>query len=185
MIFKDRKFNIIVLDLITLYKFFKRINVIPNLKWVYSSPYRIMAFGFGTGLMLAPGTCGTLFAWLFWLLVPFQLVKKIHLIILILLFLCGCYICDIVGDELSDKDHQGIVLDEIISFWVVLFFIDKEYNIQLCAFLLFRLFDILKPFPIKLIDSKIKNGFGVMIDDQIAAIFTIFFINLFVHFKIF
>ena len=77
------------------------------------------------------------------------------------------------GRALGVPDHGAIVWDEIVAFMLVLFFTPPGYVWQACAFLLFRLFDILKPPPIRYFDRKLKNGFGVMFDDMLAAFYTL------------
>ena len=92
-----------------------------------------------------------------------------QLIIIAALFLVGIYFCDVTGKALGVADHGGIVWDEIVAMMLVLTVTPPHWAGWLVAFLLFRLFDIWKPFPIRYFDAKLKNGFGVMFDDLLAA----------------
>ena len=142
-------------------------------KIVFGSPSGLLAFGFGSGLSpIAPGTMGTLVA------IPFIFVLKSlggtgFWIVLFLLFLLGIYLCENISRKLGVHDHGGIVWDEMVGYWLSVAFVPLQWHWLLAAFLLFRFFDILKPWPIRQLDSKISGGFGIMIDDVVAALFTI------------
>lgn len=145
----------------------------PNLKFLISHPAHFIALGFGSGLAKkAPGTFGTiigvLLAWPFFM---FPLIWQAP--VLFGLFLLGCYVCGKTGKDLGVADHGAIVWDEIVAIILVLAFTPLNWLWWLGAFLLFRLFDIWKPFPIRQFDAKFKNGFGVMLDDILAAIYSI------------
>ena len=137
------------------------------------SPSGFLAFGFGSGLSpFAPGTMGTLVA------VPFIFALKAlgepgFWIALLLLFLLGVFICEYVSRKLGVHDHGGIVWDEMLGYWLSAAFIPLQWHWLLVAFLLFRFFDIVKPWPIRQLDSKVRGGFGIMIDDVVAALFSI------------
>ena len=88
-----------------------------------------------------------------------------------LAFVLGIYLCERASKNLGVDDHGGIVWDEFVGFWITLFMIPPEWYWILLGFVLFRIFDILKPFPIKWLDKQVKGGFGVMIDDVIAGFF--------------
>jgi len=94
------------------------------------------------------------------------------------LFLIGIYFCDVTGKALGVPDHGGIVWDEIVAMMLVLTFTKNQWQWCLMAFLLFRLFDIWKPYPIRQCDAKLKNGFGVMFDDLLAAIYAILMLKV-------
>lgn len=149
----------------------------PNFKFLISHPAHFFALGFGCGLAKkAPGTFGTLVGLpLFWLISRYALSTQ--LIIIATLFLIGIYFCDMTGKALGISDHGGIVWDEIVAMMLVLTFTPSQWQWWLAAFLLFRLFDIWKPFPIRQFDAKLKNGFGVMFDDLLAAIFAIIYLQ--------
>ena len=146
----------------------------PDFKFVWCRVAHFIAFGGGAGLTtVAPGTVGTLVAFpLYWLLNNF-LDPIYFLIVIDVLFIIGIWACGITGKALGAHDHGGMVWDEIIAFLLVLYFIPDDWIWQLAAFLLFRMFDIIKPQPIKYYDNKLHSGFGVMLDDLIAAFFTL------------
>ena len=142
-------------------------------KVVLGSPTGFLAFGFGSGLSpFAPGTMGTLVA------VPFifalrSLSEPVFWIALILLFAVGVYLCGHVSRKLGVHDHGGIVWDEMLGYWLSAALVPLQWPWLLAAFLLFRFFDILKPWPIRQLDKKVSGGFGIMIDDVVAALFTL------------
>ncbi len=88
-------------------------------------------------------------------------------------FVLGIWFCDKTGSALGVADHGGIVWDEIVAFMLILLFVPQEPIWFGIAFGLFRLFDIWKPFPIRYFDTRIKNGFGVMLDDLLAAAYAL------------
>jgi len=94
-------------------------------------------------------------------------------VFLLLCFVVGVSACQITGRALGVVDHGSIVWDEIVPFWAVLMFTPAGILWQLGAFLWFRFYDIVKPQPAKYFDAKVKNGFGVMMDDVIAAGYTV------------
>ena len=134
----------------------------------------IIALGAGAGLApAAPGTVGTLLAFpLYWLLAAFS-TSTMALILLGAAFLLGIWACGATGRALGVADHGAMVWDEIVAFAVVLVFTPPGWQWQLGAFLLFRFFDIVKPPPIRYFDRRLKNGFGVMFDDLLAAGYTL------------
>jgi len=142
-------------------------------KVALTTPSGLLAFGFGSGLSpFAPGTMGTLVA------VPFIFALKslgtpAFWIVLILLFLLGIWLCDQVSHKLGVHDHGGIVWDEMVGYWLSMAFVPLQWQWLLAAFVLFRFFDIVKPWPIRQLDQKVSGGFGIMIDDVVAALFTI------------
>lgn len=153
----------------------------PDLKFLFAHPAHLVAFGFGSGLApKAPGTVGTLLGVpLFWLIVAIAPDLPNRVILLIAAFLIGIWACARTGRALGVADHGGMVWDEIVAFAVVLMFIPAlpftpaGWLWIALAFALFRLFDILKPWPIRLADARLKNGFGVMFDDLLAALYAI------------
>lgn len=146
----------------------------PGLRFVFSHPAHFIAFGGGVGLLpSAPGTFGTLLAFpLFYLLEP-RLAPWTFLVFILALFWLGAWACAVTGRALGVADHGGMVWDEVVAFLLVLFFIPTTGYWQGFAFLLFRLFDIFKPPPIRYYDRMLKNGFGVMWDDLLAAGYTL------------
>ncbi len=147
----------------------------PDLKFLFVHPAHLIAFGFGTGLApKAPGTVGTLLGLpLFWLVVAVAQDLPNQIIFLIATFLLGIWACGRTGRTLGIADHGGMVWDEIVAFALVLLFTPAGWLWMVLAFALFRLFDILKPWPIRLADTHFKSGFGVMFDDLLAALYAI------------
>jgi len=142
----------------------------PSWRFLLSHPAHLVAFGFGAGLMpVAPGTWGTLLALPVFLLVSPRLDPLEFLLMLAVLFALGVWACEVTGRAIGAADHGGMVWDETVAFLLVLFFAPATLPWQAAAFLLFRLFDILKPPPIRYYDQALKSGFGVMLDDLIAA----------------
>lgn len=130
--------------------------------------------GGGAGLVpVAPGTAGTLLAVpIYWGLA--SVCPPATLLGLVALgFGVGIWACEHTGRALGVADHGAMVWDEIVAFVLVLFFTPAGYLWQGYAFLLFRLFDIIKPPPIRYFDRKLKTGFGVMFDDMLAAFYTL------------
>lgn len=148
-------------------------TTLPNKRFLLANPAHFVALGFGSGLAKkAPGTFGTLvglplFAVL--MLTP----ELLHYAVIALLFVVGIPICTLTGDALGVSDHGSIVWDEIVAMMLVLEFTPHGWQWWLAAFVLFRLFDIWKPFPIRQCDARLKGGFGVMFDDLLAAIYAI------------
>lgn len=145
----------------------------PDFKLLVSHPAHFLSLGIGAGLSpKAPGTVGTLLGFpLFWFIKDYPLSQQLALIGV--LFLAGIYFCDVTCKALGVADHGSIVWDEIVAMMLVLTVAPICWQSYLVAFLLFRLFDIWKPFPIRQFDAKLKGGFGVMFDDLLAAIYAI------------
>jgi len=141
---------------------------------MWRQPAHIIALGAGAGLApAAPGTVGTLLAFpLYWLLAALS-TSTMALALLGAAFLLGVWACGATGRALGVADHGAMVWDEIVAFAVVLVFTPPGWQWQLGAFLLFRFFDIVKPPPIRYFDRRLKNGFGVMFDDLLAAGYTL------------
>lgn len=148
--------------------------VYPTPRWVFQNFWRIVAFGFGSGLLRpAPGTWGTLFAWLLWVLLLQGLSDVIILGGLALAFGLGCLACERAGHALGVSDHGGMVWDEMVAFWLVLWLTPDTLAAQAVAFVLFRGFDIAKPQPVRYFDARLRGGFGVMWDDIVAAAYSL------------
>jgi phosphatidylglycerophosphatase A len=147
----------------------------PPLHFLLRHPAHLLACGLGSGLSrFAPGTAGTAFAWLCYpLLRAWFPDDQVFALFLLAGFVVGVPACHITGRHLGVVDHGSIVWDEIVPFWAVLLFTPAGLLWQLAAFLLFRFFDIVKPAPADFFDEQVKNGFGVMMDDVIAAAYTI------------
>jgi phosphatidylglycerophosphatase A len=133
------------------------------------SPTLFLAFGFGSGLApRAPGTMGTLAAIPIWLLMS-QLAAPLYWFLVLIAFVLGIYICGAAAKQLQTHDHPGIVWDEFVGFWIVMPFMPAEGWSLLWGFVLFRFFDIVKPWPIGWLDKKVQGGLGIMLDDVVAA----------------
>ncbi|HYE37947.1 phosphatidylglycerophosphatase A [Methylocaldum sp.] len=130
-----------------------------------------LAFGFGSGLApVAPGTFGTLVAVpIYWLVA--SLDAPIYALTVIAFLISGVYICGRCEKLLKVQDHPGIVWDEIAGFLITMMFAPASWEWVLIGFLVFRLFDIWKPWPIAIIDRTVHGGLGIMIDDALAGIY--------------
>ncbi len=146
-----------------------------TVRFLLAHPAHLVAFGFGSGLVpRAPGTAGTVLGLpFFWLIEIVAADRPNQIALLVAAFLVGVWACARTGRALGVADHGGIVWDEIVAFALVLVFTPSGGLWIATAFALFRLFDILKPWPIRSADARLKNGFGVMFDDLLAAIYAI------------
>ncbi len=146
----------------------------PTAGFMVRKPSRLIALGFGAGLApIMPGTIGTLWGWAAFLVMSHWFGAAALLAIAAAGFLVGIWACDRTARALGVSDHGGIVWDEIVAFWLVLVFVPPGLGPQLAAFALFRFFDIVKPPPIRHYDAAIDNGFGIMLDDLLAAFYTL------------
>jgi len=146
----------------------------PTFRFLLAHPAHFVALGFGSGLSpKGPGTAGTLAAWLLYPVLRAPLSDTVFLLFLLAAFIFGIIAAERTGQALGVSDHGAIVWDEMVPFWLVLFFTPATIAWQLAAFVLFRLFDIVKPPPIGWADRRVKGGFGVMLDDVIAAGYTL------------
>jgi phosphatidylglycerophosphatase A len=154
----------------------------PSPRFLFSHPAHLVACGFGSGLSpFAPGTVGTLFAW-----ASFPLLRGMMADFELLAFLLTCCVVGIfavqrTGEDLGEADHGSIVWDEIVPFWLALFFCPPGWPWQAAAFLAFRCFDIVKPQPARFFDERVKNGFGVMADDLVASAYTVLTLAILHH----
>ena len=139
-----------------------------------SSPIHLLSLGFGSGLSpYAPGTMGTLVA-----IPPYLLLSQLellpYLVVVAAGFLIGIYLCDKTSKSLGVHDHSGIVWDEIIGYWITMIAIPAvTWQWILAGFVLFRFFDIVKPWPVKIADKKVPGGFGIMFDDLLAGLYAL------------
>jgi phosphatidylglycerophosphatase A len=139
-----------------------------------SSPVHLLSLGFGSGLSPhAPGTMGTLVAIPLYLLLS-RLELWPYLIVVAAGFLLGIYVCDKTSKALGVHDHSGIVWDEIIGYWITMIAIPAvTWQWILAGFVLFRFFDIVKPWPVRIADKRVPGGFGIMFDDLLAGLYAL------------
>ena len=154
----------------------------PNLK----DPFHFLATLGGLGLFpIGPGTVGSIFGWFIFIAVS-HFISAISMVILTtFVIIFSVFISSVVTKDLIEKDHKSIVIDELAGIWLamipVIFIASTQYERSIYALLtliIFRIFDISKPFPISYIDKNFKNGLGVVLDDLIAAIFAAIFASL-------
>ncbi len=146
------------------------------------NPIHLLALGFGAGCApKMPGTIGTLVGMLFYLPMVFYLSRPVYIIVTIALFLLGIWICEVTEKNLGKHDHGGIVWDEIVGFLVTMIAVPPDWRFVLSGFLLFRLFDICKPWPIGWLESKFPGGLGIMVDDVLAGIYALIILQIIVY----
>lgn len=154
----------------------------PTVRLLLSHPAHFVSLGFGSGLSpRAPGTAGTFAAWLLFPLLRAPLSDVAFLALIGGLFVAGIVAAERTGRALGVSDHGSIVWDEIVAFWLVLFFTPPTLLWQTAAFALFRFFDIVKPPPIRWADRRVEGGFGVMLDDLLAAGYAILVLAVLVN----
>lgn len=151
-------------------------NIAPKIIW--ENPLIFIACGFGSGAMpYAPGTFGTLMIIPFYLLIQ-NVSLSTYLLILFAAIIFGIWICDLASKTFDTHDHPSIVFDEFVGFAVTMIAAPKGWLWILLGFILFRIFDIWKPLPIKWFDQHIKNGLGVVLDDVIAGVYAFILLQL-------
>ena len=147
-------------------------TILEKNKLLFKNESTFIALGFGTGLVsFAPGTIGTLVA------IPFfyfsqLLPQNYDYFFVVTLFFIGIYVSNKTCTIMKDKDPSCIVIDEIVAFLALLILLKPTLFHMLLCFILFRIFDILKPFPINVLEKKFDGGFGIMIDDIAAAFYS-------------
>jgi len=158
-----------------------------------SNPIHLAAVGFGSGLApIAPGTFGTLAAIpLFYVLAMLSIEWYIG--VLIATSLVGFWLCDVTTKAMGVHDHKSIVWDEFVGYWITMLPVltmtpSIANNVAIptiwvvVGFILFRFFDVIKPFPISWLDKKVDGGFGIMIDDIVAGIFAALVLATMIHY---
>lgn len=152
-------------------------------KWeIMRNPVQLLAVGFGSGFMpKAPGTAGTLAA------VPIALLIAAlpllgQCIALALIIGLGCYVCGAAAEFLGVEDPGIVVWDEIAGFCVAMFLVPASAATICLGFLMFRLFDILKPWPISKVERSLSGGVGIMMDDVVAGALTCVILHGIVYF---
>jgi phosphatidylglycerophosphatase A len=136
-------------------------------------PVHLLSLGFGSGCApKAPGTMGTLVGVLFYL--PLQvLALPYYIAVVVFVSLAGIWLCGQTARALGVHDHPGIVWDEIAGYLLTMVAAPTGWGWIVLGFVLFRIFDIWKPWPIGFLDKSLKGGLGVMADDLVAGIFSL------------
>jgi len=137
---------------------------------VWRNPIHFLAFGFGSGAMpFAPGTFGTLAALpIYLLMLPLNLWA--YLAVVLVMTSLGVWLCHVTSRDLGVHDHGGIVWDEIVGYLITMIAAPPGWQWIVAGFVLFRFFDIIKPWPIGWVDQRVQGGLGIMLDDVLAAI---------------
>ncbi len=142
-----------------------------DLRKAFLTPTGFLAMGFGTGLAgTLPGTLGTAISIPICLLMK-QMPHWWYITAVIASFVIGIWLCGRTTDALGIHDHKSIVWDEFVGFFITMIFLDVTILSVVVAFFLFRVFDILKPWPISWLDENVHDGTGIMIDDLVAGLF--------------
>lgn len=145
---------------------------------VRRTPAFWIASGLGSGLApVAPGTFGTVAALLPWLLLR-ELPAWAYLAVVVAVFWLGVWAAQRVIDGLNAEDPGVVVIDEWIGLWLALFLAPAGWIWMLAGFVLFRGFDILKPWPVSWADRRLKGGFGAMFDDALAGLYALLALQL-------
>lgn len=147
----------------------KKTKKLPADFW--RNPVNFVALGFGCGLSpIMPGTCGTIAAIPIYFILHY-LPLKYYLLILAIMIIAGFIICDVVEKRLGVKDHPAIVWDEIVGYLTTMLAAPFSFFWVIGGFILFRIFDILKPWPINLVNKNMQGGLAVMLDDLAAGVY--------------
>ena len=149
-----------------------------SLRWMLAHPAHGIALGFGSGLpSFAPGTWGTLAGWAMFVVLDQYLSDGAWALVIVATLVIGAWAAQVAGRSLGQPDSGHIVIDEIVAIWIVLLLLPDGTSQPLLwqagAFAVFRLFDIAKPPPIRALDARFKHGLGVMLDDLVAAFYTV------------
>jgi phosphatidylglycerophosphatase A len=140
---------------------------------------KVTATFFGVGYVpLAPGTITSAIIVLLYKFFLYKLSWPVYLLLFFLLFVLGTFVADVYSRMVKKDDPRTVVIDEAAGQFIAMFLLGPQWTLCAASFLFFRLFDILKPFPIKKVES-FPGGLGIMLDDIVAAIFAGILINLF------
>ncbi len=157
-------------------------RVVPVSVW--RNPVHFLAFGFGAGASpLAPGTVGTLVAVPICVLM-LDLPMPVYALIVLTMTAVGIWLCGKTSHDLGVHDHPGIVWDEIVGYLITMLPLSThpDWVWLVVGFVLFRLFDIWKPFPIQWLDRHVAGGFGIMIDDVLAGVYAFLVLQVLIYF---
>ncbi|MBY8308822.1 phosphatidylglycerophosphatase A [Vibrio fluvialis] len=148
----------------------------PKSRLSMTNPWHLLATGFGSGLSpVVPGTMGTLASVPFYLLLA-QLPLTLYIVVVIAASLIGIKICQVTSDDMQVHDHGSIVWDEFAGLWITMLIVPVlqlpvfEWKWLLAGFVLFRFFDMVKPWPIGWLDKRVHGGLGIMLDDLVAGV---------------
>jgi phosphatidylglycerophosphatase A len=134
------------------------------------NPMQFLAFGFGSGLSpKAPGTAGTLVAVPIYLLIA-DLSLLHYTLFIAVTSLLGIWICGVASRQLKVHDHPGIVWDEFVGYWITMWAVPADWTWIIAGFVAFRVFDIVKPWPVSVLDRRVGGGLGIMVDDMLAGV---------------
>ena len=162
----------------------------PGWRFMLAHPAHLIALGFGSGLSpIAPGTAGTLWAWLVYALLQPEIGDVGRGVVLLVSTLVGWWACTVTARNLAVADPSAVVWDEVVAFWLILWLVTPaSFAAQAVAFVLFRIFDAAKPGPVAWADQRFKlrrgepigwgQGFGILLDDFVAALCTLVVIAL-------
>jgi phosphatidylglycerophosphatase A len=151
----------------------------PTGRFAWSHPAHFIALGLGSGLIpFAPGTVGTLLAIPVFYALAFVLSPRAMLLACAVMFVIGVWACGRTGRDLGAEDHGSMNWDELVAFVFVLTFVPLSLKWNAAAFVLFRFFDIVKPPPVSTVDRLVGGGLGVMLDDFVAAAYTLLLLAL-------
>ncbi|GAC35478.1 phosphatidylglycerophosphatase A family protein [Paraglaciecola polaris] len=147
-----------------------------------ANPIHFLALGFGSGLApKAPGTFGTLAALPLVCLLAYSTSLSGYLLITLLVSVVGIWLCDKTARDMMVHDDSSIVWDEIAGMLIAMIAVPISWQTLLLGFVLFRIFDILKPWPISYLDARVHGGFGIMVDDLLAGFFTLILMHLILY----
>ncbi len=147
----------------------------PN---VWKNPVHFLAFGLGSGLLpKCPGTYGTMAAIPFYLLLQYFSLP-LYVLVIAIASVVGIWLCDKTSKDLGVHDHPGIVWDEFCGYWITMIAAPAGILWVLYGFVLFRIFDIWKPWPIGWLDARIGGGLGIMVDDVVAGLYALLALQL-------
>ncbi|CAN0642213.1 phosphatidylglycerophosphatase A [Burkholderia cepacia] len=149
-------------------------------RFMLSHPAHLVSLGFGSGLApLMPGTFGSLFGWLTFVVLNRYLTVPEWWALIAVGFVAGTWLTGFTARKMGRSDPCAVVWDEIVAIWLVMLFVTPATFIgQLWAFVAFRIFDMLKPPPIRYFERRLKGGLGIMVDDLVAAFMTLLVIAL-------
>lgn len=147
------------------------------------NPVHFFALGFGSGCSpKAPGTMGTLVGVIIYLVLQtFTPNVWFYCGVVLVMFGAGIWICGYTAKQFGSHDHGSIVWDEIVGYLVTMIMVPNQWLWIAAGFVLFRLFDILKPWPISWADKAVRNGFGIMLDDLLAAIYSLLILQIILY----